>query len=347
MVLSIHYLRGLAALFVVCFHFRGYINNTYIQNNLGDLLFSKGSIGVDIFFIISGFIISLATEKDNGVKSFALKRIFRIYPVYLFFIITMIIMIPSMPAIDIIKSMLFVNLNYSLEAPYFGYSVIFVGWSLTYEVLFYFYFLISIVIGRKYRVIVCSFLILSSFAACNYYIYGTIVFDIKKPMMDMDAAGLLKLLSSPMFIEFIIGMVFYEIHKKIKSINQSQTVISLSIIAIILSFASLYNIQRLDHGPTSMGAIAAVIIFTLIVINNAIKYNKLFIYLGDISYSLYLSHAVIITFIKINHSEISAIFHTTGISFFMIVVLLSIIMATITHKIIEVPSVRWCRKFIN
>jgi peptidoglycan/LPS O-acetylase OafA/YrhL len=63
MVKSIHYLRGIAALFVVLFHLRGYVNNTYVQSNLGDLLFVNGAFGVDLFFVISGFIICFATQK--------------------------------------------------------------------------------------------------------------------------------------------------------------------------------------------------------------------------------------------------------------------------------------------
>ncbi|EJH5927203.1 acyltransferase family protein, partial [Escherichia coli] len=57
MVLSIHYLRGVAALFVVLFHLRSIIAGAYAQENLGDILFDYGYFGVDLFFMISGFVI--------------------------------------------------------------------------------------------------------------------------------------------------------------------------------------------------------------------------------------------------------------------------------------------------
>ena len=83
MILSLQYLRGIAALLVVLYHYRGELNSIYAQKGLGDLLFSNGYIGVDLFFMVSGFVIMLSTEKDKSSLSFAIKRIFRIYPVYI------------------------------------------------------------------------------------------------------------------------------------------------------------------------------------------------------------------------------------------------------------------------
>lgn len=82
MVFSVHYLRGLAAVIVVCFHYRYYINDSFSNINLGDFLFSNGAYGVDLFFIISGFIICYSTRRPEKLPalSFGLKRFFRIYP---------------------------------------------------------------------------------------------------------------------------------------------------------------------------------------------------------------------------------------------------------------------------
>src|SRR5690625_7758215 len=81
MVLSVHYLRGLAALLVVCFHYRYYLNESFPVVDIGDILFSNGAYGVDLFFIISGFIICYFTESivKFPALSFSMKLFFRIY----------------------------------------------------------------------------------------------------------------------------------------------------------------------------------------------------------------------------------------------------------------------------
>lgn len=62
---NIHYLRGAASLLVVCYHLKFYLNNIYDVKMLGDILFKFGAFGVDLFFVISGFVICLATEKKK------------------------------------------------------------------------------------------------------------------------------------------------------------------------------------------------------------------------------------------------------------------------------------------
>ncbi len=80
-VKSIHYLRGIAALLVVAYHNKQYLNEVYAQKDLGDLLFISGGFGVDLFFIISGFIIMLSSQKKetNSPINFMTRRFFRIY----------------------------------------------------------------------------------------------------------------------------------------------------------------------------------------------------------------------------------------------------------------------------
>ncbi|EFH0672509.1 acyltransferase, partial [Escherichia coli] len=89
---SIQVLRGIAVLLVIAFHFRVYLNGVYAQKDLGDILFGIGEVGVDIFFVISGFIITYSSmnKAKNRPMVFAAKRFFRLYPVY-FIILTLAI----------------------------------------------------------------------------------------------------------------------------------------------------------------------------------------------------------------------------------------------------------------
>lgn len=80
---SIHLLRGVAVLFVVLYHFKGYLNDVYVQRDLGQILFGSGGFGVDLFFMISGFIIALSTQNVTSKTVFAIRRFFRIYPAFI------------------------------------------------------------------------------------------------------------------------------------------------------------------------------------------------------------------------------------------------------------------------
>ncbi len=82
---SLQYLRAFAALWVLLTHV---LQRLQMKPNG---IFWAGQWGVDIFFLLSGFIIYQTTKDNTSWKVFAVKRIFRIYPVYLICLIIYII----------------------------------------------------------------------------------------------------------------------------------------------------------------------------------------------------------------------------------------------------------------
>ena len=148
---NIQMLRGVAALLVVCHHLQGH----YIAMG-GDLSIIKnistwGFLGVDIFFIISGYIMAHTTfDKPrtlNSAKIFFKHRLIRIYLAYwVFFIITLLITYITNPFalenLNLIKSFFLLDTDMNkLVLP--------VSWSLTYEVYFYFIFLATFIFSVK------------------------------------------------------------------------------------------------------------------------------------------------------------------------------------------------------
>ncbi|KFD06908.1 acyltransferase [Rahnella aquatilis CIP 78.65 = ATCC 33071] len=83
-IYSVQALRGLSALFIMFYHFRWSLNT--VSSNLGEILFWWMSISVDLFFIISGFVIAITTKHMESnicnFKSYCNKRIKRIFPAY-------------------------------------------------------------------------------------------------------------------------------------------------------------------------------------------------------------------------------------------------------------------------
>lgn len=83
-LVSIQWLRGLAAIGVVWFHAMFLITNNGLhsyQTLYGDIR-QIGSIGVDVFFVISGFIVSISAANSTSVKAFVQNRLLRVWPMY-------------------------------------------------------------------------------------------------------------------------------------------------------------------------------------------------------------------------------------------------------------------------
>lgn len=140
MIYSIHLLRGIAALLVAGFHLHeaaareGY--STFFFN-----IFAHGEIGVDIFFVISGFVIYLSAEagRSYSVRGFFEKRFWRIYPVYwavLSFYIALGVayyaLLGDPSRLPTLKSLV----SSYLLLPTSDYIII-IAWTLALEVVFY------------------------------------------------------------------------------------------------------------------------------------------------------------------------------------------------------------------
>src|SRR5215471_14772595 len=85
-------LRGVAILLVMGFHYFYHLESSYYKSHLypygetfsGIPLFQYGYLGVELFFIISGFVIALTLEKSGSPLEFLLRRFVRIWPALLF-----------------------------------------------------------------------------------------------------------------------------------------------------------------------------------------------------------------------------------------------------------------------
>lgn len=91
---GIQYLRGLAAFLVIVYHSMVMsVVSPYFSNPVGEF-------GVDIFFVISGFVMWVTTEsKKNNTLSFWISRIFRVIPLYWMFTLSIVlaaILVPSL-----------------------------------------------------------------------------------------------------------------------------------------------------------------------------------------------------------------------------------------------------------
>ena len=129
-------LRGIAVVIVVLFHCFYMLSPThYLDENIIGNISKYGWLGVELFFIISGFVISFTLYKYNNVKSFCIARFARLYPTYWAAIIfSSILYFFQYRHIDLSKYFInFLMFHGLLNLP----DVSDVFWTLSVELLFY------------------------------------------------------------------------------------------------------------------------------------------------------------------------------------------------------------------
>jgi len=158
---SIQILRGLAALAVTIAHTNGEVSwwavNLHYENPMPGLV--TGAAGVDLFFVISGFIMVYTTAESFGTPTasgvFLLRRIIRIVPLYwiaTFLFLAYIVRIGHSWAMEGIgdKNVLCSFVFIACPRPNGGYApALEVGWSLNYEMFFYLCFAVALLLPRR------------------------------------------------------------------------------------------------------------------------------------------------------------------------------------------------------
>lgn len=296
---NIQALRFLAAFFVILVHLP---------------FFGFGAWGVDIFFIISGFIICHITQYSS--KNFLIKRIIRIVPTYWFFTIGVFIISFFLPNLlnnttfnyeHLIKSLFFIPFDKNGTG---HFPILFLGWSLNYEMLFYLIFFIAMKINYKYRSLICSSFIILIFIISNKLSYNNFIF---------------KVYSESIFLEFVLGILIYNFYKNFNYIKKKFNFLfnNSSLIIFIIGYIFIYfnhpNLPRVfTYGFPSF----LLMYFVLFKLKKNF-FNKKLVVLGDSSYIIYLIHPYIIQFfLKIINYEINSIFLNIISSIILIIIVL-------------------------
>ena len=260
---SVQLMRGIAALSVVFCHL---------------IIFDEGNFGVDLFFCISGFIMMLVTEKNyNG---FLQKRFLRICPLYFLltigkfsmgFIMPNLLRDPNISVTVLLRSFLFIGGNEIMVG---------VGWTLCYEMFFYFLFFLAFKINHKNRHIIATLFL------AIIVLIGLLVKNTNEYFL---------FYTQPIILEFAFGIWAYKFLYSNFKIAKSKLMESIFIIAAISIYSSLFFIKLPVNRLISAG-IPTFIVFILFFISlENHRIPKFFIVLGNISYSLYLTHTFVIT----------------------------------------------------
>ena len=142
-------LRGLAALAVVFSHYTGAHNSHYPQDPAAFHDAAWGAAGVQLFFIISGFVIFMSARRADRPSDFAISRAARLYPPYwisLVFAVVLLLLHP-VPGFPFTWGQALVNLT--MVQRWVGVdNVVDVYWTLAVEMQFYLIILILLYLTR-------------------------------------------------------------------------------------------------------------------------------------------------------------------------------------------------------
>lgn len=351
----IEVLRGVAVLLVISYHIAGVLIDAYsFWPDMGRHLFRNGNIGVDIFFMISGFIICYATnaKEDNYKLSFVLRRFFRIYP--LFFICLTVAWLTYNYSYDYKAYLLSATLmqnNYAAAAPFFGYNMLYQAWTISFEIAFYSIFFVSMCINHKHRAMIASsMLLVSMFVIQIAYTHNVSInggYSAYSSTMGI-FSPLLTLLGSPLMLEFALGMLCYKMYSsKTKLKREGLSIAFMLSISIPLFILFLYKIEM--HGLTGKGIIAFFIFFLFMMAekHGFIVKSTITKFLSDISYSLYLTHTIVLRFYLdyLKHSGLNE--YPKGVISYALIVITCILVAYLAHVFIERPFIKLGKHIIN
>jgi len=285
---SIQSMRGLAAMLVVMFHFR---TDLASDVPLANWIFAQGAIGVDLFFMISGFIVYYVTANENsGIHSsavFLIKRICRIIPPYV--IATIFIAGNSWDKwYSALHAFTFLPSDITQAAPYFGYPRLFVGWSLNYEFVFYGICAFALLFQRfKYFAMttIISSLVILPLVTHNY--------SSPSASINYGYQGYLALLTNSMMLEFLAGLFVGFIAINLKIFNSRRAGwVAISLAALYFSFILLGFGNAPGNGSYDFLGASFFLLLTVTSYEHqyGIRPPKFLTSIGTISFSVYLMH---------------------------------------------------------
>jgi len=353
---SLDCLRGISALLVMCYHYRELLND--IIPNIGNTIFENGRIGVDVFFILSGFVMYATTQskKNQLVLPFLIKRAFRVIPLAWLFITIVFIGNGGEDRHEYLLSLFFIPLS-NTDAPFFGYNLLSPGWTLSYELWFYVMFAVGMLVSKSHRGLATA----SVLFAC---VFGIQAMCHTPPYIDAYTAATLSAnfpipaqvigeLSNPLFLEFLLGVTLAYLYANFRAswMAMSEKIRIGAYLVLIAYFLShFFSGYAMGHGLTRKG-LAAAALFSVYLCSD---FDELlgkaktlirgpggaFAFLGRISFSLYIVHEPLHQFVS-SIPVLSELYRLEGgIGKFVTLSTFSVVAAYVLFHLIEQPTQR-------
>lgn len=345
MILNLQLVRGLAAMGVVYYHTHFIFPGTS----------STEFYGVAIFFVLSGFIISLVTQ--NNVDDYAIKRLLRVAPMYwtatllfafavAFGLLNPLYVLPTWFDLASQGQLSGWFLNQAKSTFTFEYTIYIieslsflpmlrpqllgVGWTLVHEVFFYAVFGCCISISRKHAPAIAAAAMLA--IMLFRYLAG-------------DFGGtIFSTYGNEVNIYFAEGIALFYIWRKSEDIFFSRTVAGIAVCLVSLSTVAI-SLSAEEITAAKFLAPPAVVATALVAERAGLRCrNRIFLLIGDASYSIYLTHLFIIEPLRTIGQQIPWLNQATSFPVMLLALLLSAILGIATHLLVEKPMLQFMHR---
>ena len=347
---SIDTLRGIAALLVIWQHSaEKFINLPDVANNgrfIADITqdLDFGRIGIVCFFLISGFVIpsSFKPSASHPIKNFIVKRFFRLFPAY-WLSILLILMYFFYIKVDIQTTAILANFT-MLQSFFSQPHLIGLYWTLQIELVFYL-FCVVLYYFNQLNNDKLLFIIISFFFTLFMVIQLLIVLT-DMPINISKEFQILPYIISIMFLGSLCRKIYDgKLNSRLYLYTKLATLMCFGL-PLFLLITSLLGFELVEASFRFGAGHSLAILLFFIGIKYFNKPPKFMLWLGTISYSLYLFHPIILEWLLhfIIHSNFSNLQGLHVIIYMTIITIASIIFASVLYKYIESPSINLGRK---
>jgi peptidoglycan/LPS O-acetylase OafA/YrhL len=338
-ILSVQVMRGLAAVAVAIYH----THLILAQPEYGSIetfgaVASRGWMGVNFFFVLSGFIIMFAHVNDVGrpdrIGNYLWKRLVRVYPVYWIFLTFFLIAAYrgighasfSWRPENLISAYALVKIAEPLSLP------LQVAWTLFYEMAFYVVFC-TLILNRLLGTVVFA-------AWAASILIGSLALGHEP--------GMLHMWDDMWCAYFLIGACTYFVFTRADA-RWGVPLLVLGLLLLVLTAATLAGgrIGITQKNPLVLLALAAP--FALILLGGALserhhnwRFSRPLLKIGDATYSIYLVHSPVITVFALLNLRLAAHW-MPPIPLFVLTATVAVTAGVLAHIFVEKPVLRALR----
>ena len=333
---GIQYLRGIAAMMVVFHHARHEFG--------GAMSVTFGARGVEIFFVISGLVMMYSTKGGMVVAGLTLKeraseailfwkrRFMRVAPLYwiALFLSAQFVYRVDLTDLVLVKDAFFIP-HWNRAFPDHLWPTLVPGWSLNYEMFFYFLFGLSLLFRRSSAMMLCAFVI----ALCAL------------PLAVQSDLPAFIFYTAPVMLHFIAGVLLYYL---IEALRRRPAWLAPRWAACLAFLAGFFGLGLVPGWagdfwlilPSSLIVISAVFLF------DGIRLPVLRL-LGDASYSIYLFHLLAFTLAHrlISWLGLSAVSKWEILANFAVYAIVAGAAGVAAHIVLEKPIADYAALFLR